>query len=165
MAALLETTTTAVHSGVRRARAELAQAMPDENALAEPDDAQQRATLERYVAALTAADASALAELLRADVVLEMPPLATWFAGADVVTRFVGTYLLTGPGDLMFVPVGANGQPALAVYNRGEDGLFHGHAIHVLTIAADGIARIVAFSDPAVFAAFDLPAERELDGS
>ena len=41
VAELLETTTTAVNSGVRRARAQLAQAMPAEDELAEPADAEQ----------------------------------------------------------------------------------------------------------------------------
>src|SRR5215813_7101493 len=85
VADLLDTTTTAVNSGLRRARAQLAQAMPAEDELAEPDDAERRVTLERFAAAIEAADASTIAELLRSDAVLEMPPFATWFAGRDVV--------------------------------------------------------------------------------
>ena len=160
VADLLGTTSTAVHSGLRRARAELARALPDQDALAEPDAPEQRAALDKFIAAITAADAGAMAELLRADVVLEMPPLATWFAGESVVTRFVATHLFTTPGALRLVPVSANGQPAVAVYQRAADGTFHAHAIQVLTITAAGIARIVAFSDTSLFELFGLPAER-----
>src|SRR5258708_15857963 len=85
VAELLGTTTTAVNSGLRRARTQLAQAMPAEDELAEPDDAVQRAVLERFAAAIERADASAMAELLRADAVLEMPPFLTWFPGRNAL--------------------------------------------------------------------------------
>jgi hypothetical protein len=59
----------------------------------------------------------------------------------------------------------ANGDPvgeeAAIVTSRDAvrlDGLFHGHSVHVLTVTATGIARIVAFSDPALVPAFGLPA-------
>jgi RNA polymerase sigma-70 factor, ECF subfamily len=159
VAELLGTTTTAVNSGLRRARAQLAQAMPVEDDLAEPADAEQRAVLERFAAAIEGADASALAELLRADAVLEMPPFLTWFAGRDAVAGFVGSQLLSAPGDLRLVPVSANGQPAFAVYRRGDRGAYHAHALQVLTLAATRIARIVAFSEVRRFTSFGLPSE------
>jgi RNA polymerase sigma-70 factor, ECF subfamily len=159
VAELLGTTTTAVNSGLRRARAQLAQAMPVEDDLAEPADAEQRAVLERFAAAIEGADASALAELLRADAVLEMPPFLTWFAGRDAVAGFVGSQLLSAPGDLRLVPVSANGQPAFAVYRRGDRGAYHAHALQVLTLAATRIARIVAFSEVRRFTSFGLPSK------
>lgn len=156
VADLLGTTTTAVNSGLRRARTQLAEAMPSEDQLAEPTDAEQRVTLERFAAAIESADAGALAELLRADVVLEMPPFLAWFTGRDTVAAFIGSQFFTGPGDLREVPVTANGQPGFAVYKRGEDGAYHAHAIQVLTVTASGIARIVVFTDPEVFTSFGL---------
>jgi RNA polymerase sigma-70 factor (ECF subfamily) len=158
VAELLGTTTTAVNSGLRRARAQLAQAMPAEDELAEPDDAERRVLLERFAAAIEAADATVMAGLLRSDVVLEMPPFRTWFAGRDVVAAFVDSYLFTGPGDLRLVPLSANGQPAFAVYQRDESGTCTVHAVQVLTLSKTGIARIVAFSDPGGLASFGLPA-------
>src|SRR5580700_4508135 len=95
VADLLGTTTTAVNSGLRRARAQLAQALPAEDELGEPAEPDRRAVLDRFAAAIERADARALAELLRADVVLEMPPFLTWFAGRDTVAGFVGSQLLT----------------------------------------------------------------------
>jgi RNA polymerase sigma-70 factor, ECF subfamily len=159
VAELLGTTTTAVNSGLRRARAQLAQAMPVEDDLAEPAEVEQRAVLERFAAAIEGADASALAELLRADAVLEMPPFLTWFAGRDAVAGFVGSQLLSAPGDLRLVPVSANGQPAFAVYRRGDRGAYHAHALQVLTLAATRIARIVAFSEVRRFTSFGLPSK------
>jgi len=157
VAKLLGTTTTAVNSGLRRARAQLAQVMPVEDELAEPDDAVARALLERFAAAIESADAAALAELLHADVVLEMPPFPTWYAGRDAVAGFVGSRLLTAPGDFELAAVTANGQAAFAVYRRAEQGLYHAHALQVLTLTTTGIARIVAFVDPGRLASFGLP--------
>jgi RNA polymerase sigma-70 factor (ECF subfamily) len=159
VADLLGTTTTAVNSALRRARSQLAQAMPAEDELAEPDDAAQRAVLERFAAAIERADAGAMAELLRADAVLEMPPFLTWFAGRDAVAGFVGSQFLTAPGDLRLVPVTANGQAAFAVYRIDEHGVYRAHALEVLTLTATGIARIVAFADPGRFTSFGLPPE------
>ncbi|MGA9829623.1 MAG: sigma-70 family RNA polymerase sigma factor [Trebonia sp.] len=159
VAELLGTTTTAINSGLRRARTQLARVMPAEDELAEPDDAVQRAVLERFAAAIEHADARAMAELLRADVVLEMPPFLTWFAGRDAVAGFVGSQLLTAPGADRLVPVTANGQAAFAVYRRDEHGVYRAHALQVLTLTATGIARIVAFADPGRFTSFGLPPE------
>ena len=138
VAELLGTTTTAVNSGLRRARTHLAHAMPAEDELAEPDDAAQRAVLDRFAAAIEGADTRALAELLRADAVLEMPPFLTWFAGRDAVAGFVGSQLFTAPGDLRLLPAAANGQAAFAVYRLGEHGVYQAHALQVLTLTAAG---------------------------
>jgi RNA polymerase sigma-70 factor, ECF subfamily len=162
-AELLGMTTTAVNSALRRARDQIAAALPagsdaaDVTGLTEPADAARRALLDRYAAAIENADASALAGLLREDIALEMPPLLTWFAGRDTVLRFVAASLLPGPGLLRLVPVTANGQPAFAVYEREPDGTFRAHAIQVLGVTDTGIARIVAFADPTLFGPFGLP--------
>jgi RNA polymerase sigma-70 factor (ECF subfamily) len=161
VADLLGTTTTAVHSGLRRARAQLAQALPagwaDE--LAEPAEPDRRALLDRFAAAIENGDASALADLLLEDVTLEMPPAATWFTGRQAVAGFTASHLLRQPGGLRLVPVTANGQPAFAVYERQPDGAYHAHAVQLLTVTATGIARIVAFIDVGLFESFGLPRE------
>jgi RNA polymerase sigma-70 factor (ECF subfamily) len=159
VAGLLGTTTTAVNSGLRRARAQLAQALPAEDDVTEPAEPDRRALLDRFAAALESADVSALAELLREDVALEMPPILTWFSGRQAVVPFVASYLLTEPGRLRHVPVIANGQPAFAVYQREPGGAYLAHAVLVLTVTGTGIARIVAFQDPGLFGLFGLPQE------
>ena len=122
---LLGMTTTAVNSALRRARDQIAAALPagsdaaDVTGLAEPDDPARRALLDRYAAAVENADPSALAGLLREDIELEMPPLLTWFAGRDTVLRFVAASLLPGPGLLRLVPVTANGQPGVRRLRAG----------------------------------------------
>jgi RNA polymerase sigma-70 factor (ECF subfamily) len=162
VAELLGTTTTAVHSALRRARAQLADTLPAEDELAEPTDPQRRALLTRYATAIENADVSGLAELLRADAVLEMPPVLTWLAGRSAVVRFIGSRFFIGPGWLRLVPVRANDQDGFAVYQRDADGQWLAHAVQVLTVTASGIAHIVAFADPEQVRRFGLP--DRLDG-
>ncbi len=157
VAELLETTPTAVNSGLRRAREQLARSRVASDDVSEPVDADRRAMVERFAAAVEAGDATAMAEVLREDVVLEMPPFLTWFAGREVVTEFVDSSLLGGPGELRLVPTGANAQPAFIVYRR-VDGELMLHALQVLEVDSVGIARITAFSNPDELAALGLPA-------
>jgi RNA polymerase sigma-70 factor, ECF subfamily len=158
---LLGMTTTAVNSGLRRARADLAQAMPAEDDVAEPDEPERRAILDRFAAAFESADVTALAGLLREDVALEMPPTLTWFAGREAVMAFYALRALTAPGRFRLVPVMANGQPASAVYQRDHDGGYQAYAITVPMLTSTGIARIVTFLDPGLFGLFGLPREHD----
>jgi len=157
VADLLGTTTTAVNSGLRRARAQLAKALPAEDELTEPAEPDRAAVLDQFAAAIENADGRALAELLRADAALEMPPYLTWFAGHPAVARFIAAHFLTEPGGLSLVPVVANGERAFAVYQREAAGAYHAHALLAVTVTATGIARIVAFQDTGLFAGFGLP--------
>jgi RNA polymerase sigma-70 factor, ECF subfamily len=156
---LLGTTTAAVNSGLRRARAQLAEARPAEDELTEPADPGQRALLDRFAAAFENADASALAELLREDVALEMPPLLTWFTGRQTVARFMASRVFARFGPFRMVPVRANGEPAFAAYTRADDGSYHAHEVLVPTVTKTGIARLVVFLNPDLFGMFGLPQE------
>jgi RNA polymerase sigma-70 factor, ECF subfamily len=158
VAGLLGTTTIAVNGLLLRARARLAQAAPALDDIREPAESGQRTLLDQYAAAFENADASAVARLLQHDAVLEMPPILTWFAGRERIGQFLGARVLGQPGDFKLIPVAANGQPAFACYLRGSDGAHHAHAVQVLTIGAAGIAHIVTFQAPELFAAFSLPA-------
>src|SRR5262249_27745134 len=133
------------------------QALPAEDELAEPDEPDRRALLDRVAPAVEKADASALAQLLAEGVALGMPPGPTRFPGPQGPAGFTASRLFTEPGGLRLVPVMANGQPAFAVYRRGSGGAYLPHAIQVLTITALGVARIVAFTDPGLFTLFGLP--------
>jgi RNA polymerase sigma-70 factor, ECF subfamily len=160
VADLLETTPAAVNSALQRARAHLAEVGPREEDVVEPDDADRRELLDRYCAAFENADLAALTELLQTDVRLEMPPLPVWFTGRDAVTRFLARRAFAEPGDMVLVPMAANGQPAVAEYRRAADNVMRAHSIHVLTAGGAGIAGIVVFLDPALFSAFGLPPTR-----
>jgi RNA polymerase sigma-70 factor (ECF subfamily) len=152
VAGLLGTTPTAVNGLLLRARARIEQAGLAQDEIREPAEASQRALLDKYAAAFQNADVPALSRLLQEDATFEMPPIPTWFAGRDQVSRFLGAVPLRQPGAFTMVPVAANGQPGFACYLRG-----HAHAIQVLTITDAGIAHIVTFQQAGLFPAFGLP--------
>ena len=157
VAELLGTTTTAVNGMLQRARARLEQAAPDEDEIREPADPDDRALVDRYAAAFQKADIPALMQLLREDAVFEMPPQPTWFAGRELIGRFLQARVLREPGRFRMIPTAANGQPAFAAYLRDSDGVYRAHSICVLTIAASRVTRVTSFIDPGLFAAFGLP--------
>ena len=120
VAEMLDTTTAAVDSALRRARAHLHQVGPVQDDLAEPDEESRQALLERYVDAFTRADPGALVDLLRADVEMEMPPIPTWFTGRQAVVGFLAGHVLRHRDQWHLVPTRANGQPAFVVRRRTD---------------------------------------------
>ena len=159
VAELLGTTTAAVNSALQRARAQLQQDAPTQDAVAEPADPKLRSVLDRYAAAFEQTDLPALLRLLREDVIVEMPPRPMWYAGREAAGQFFGIQVLSRDRGFAMVPTGANGQPAVLGYVPDRDGVTRAHAVHVLTITDTGISRIVAFLDPGpvVLAGFGLP--------
>jgi RNA polymerase sigma-70 factor (ECF subfamily) len=157
VAELLGVTTIAVNGMLQRARARLAEAAPAEDDIHEPASPDDRALADRYAAAFEKADIAGLTELLRADAVLEMPPLPTWFAGRATLAAFLQAQVLREPGRFRLLPTTANGQPAFAAYQRESDGVYRAHGIMVLTIAASRVTRTTMFMDPALLATFGKP--------
>jgi RNA polymerase sigma-70 factor (TIGR02960 family) len=152
VAQLLEMTTAAVNSALQRARA---QVPLGEEGLTEPAEPRQRALLDRYVTAFVTADVDQLVAVLAEDARWEMPPIATWFEGRDTILTFLAEQMRSvGPAEL--VATSANGQPAFAVYARGDDGASHPHALHVLTVTDEGVSRVVAFHGSGLFRLFGL---------
>ena len=158
VAEMLDTTSAAVDSTLRRARARLADVAPIEDDLTEPDEPVVRNLLDDYVAAFSRADVGALVALLRADVELEMPPIPTWFTGREAVVGFLGRRVLRGEDRWRLVPTRANGEPAVVVYERVGDGRYEAHGVQVLSLIDARIARITAFNDPSLVPTFGLPA-------
>jgi RNA polymerase sigma-70 factor, ECF subfamily len=157
VADLLGVTTVAVNSLLQRARTQLGQAAPAESELREPEPGRERALLDRYATAFETADVAGLLRLLRADAAFEMPPQPAWFAGREAIGRFLGDVVLTKPGRFWMRPAAANGQPALAAYERDADGVYRAHAIQVITVTGPLISHVVSFNDPALFGVFGLP--------
>ncbi|HZU48475.1 MAG TPA: sigma-70 family RNA polymerase sigma factor [Mycobacterium sp.] len=157
VAEMLDTSTAAVNSALQRARSQLDQARPILDELAEPTEPAVRDLLDRYMAAFEHADIDELAELLRADVEVEMPPIPTWFAGRDAVCGFLARVVLHTPDQWRLTYTQANGAPAFAMYRRAPDGSFRASGLDVLSLAGGRVARIVAFNDPTLVARFGLP--------
>jgi RNA polymerase sigma-70 factor (ECF subfamily) len=154
VAALLETSTDAVNSTLRRARAALGNVDRD-TAPTEPAAA-QRQVLAAYMGAFERHDVEALVALLREDAVLEMPPFELWMRGPHDIKRWLLS--VDALGQERFTPVNANGAAAVAVYRpltpTGEPAPF---SIQVLDIVGGHISAIHVFLDPDLFQLFGLP--------
>ncbi len=153
-ATLLGLTTAAVNSALHRARRRIAEIAPTEDSVARDPD-QDRVLLDRFVGALERADLDALAQLLRADVELEMPPVPMWFAGRSAALTFHEQYVFAVPR--RYLPTSANGGPALAGYRLEADGRQHAHNILLLRPAGGCVQHLCAFVDASLFAKFGLP--------
>jgi RNA polymerase sigma-70 factor (ECF subfamily) len=150
-----------VKSALQRARARLEEVGPYAGEASEPEEPRARALLNQYIAAFEAADAVALVRVLTEDATIEAPPFPTWVDGRPSCAWYLAA-LLRVPGEYRMVPTRANGQPAAAAYRRGTDGAYHAFGVAVLTVTAQGIAKIVAFCEPRLVSTFGFPGVQEL---
>lgn len=156
-AELLDMTTTAVKSGLQRARARLDELEPKPEALLEPTDPRARQLLDDYMAAFARSDVELLLQVLRADATLEATSFRDWQSGRARCLHVFGSYVLGTPGDWRMLATSANGQPAAAVYRRDADGAFRASDVVVLAPTPTGISRVVAFHDAALVVMFGFP--------
>ena len=161
-AALLDTSVASVNSALQRARGALKEHLPERRLEWSSDSAAsegERALLERYLEASERADADAIAELLAEDALFAMPPEPVQVVGRDAIVESwkEGGFGTEEYRDWRGVVVGANRQPAVAMYLRrpGEEKhtLF---ALDVLGIEAGAITTVITFYGTAL-AAFGLP--------
>jgi RNA polymerase sigma-70 factor (ECF subfamily) len=162
-AEILGISVAAVNSSLQRARSRMKETDLHRELVDEPSAAEQRAWVERYMAAFERADVEALKQLLTHDVVMEMPPLLNWFAGTGNYGLFMDWVFEVNGTDWRLVPVAANGQAAFAAYNRVGT-KYRLHTLQVLTVTAGGISRNSVFQDDAIFASFGLSATLEAPG-
>ncbi|QFU89223.1 sigma-70 family RNA polymerase sigma factor [Amycolatopsis sp. YIM 10] len=144
-AELLGLTQDAVTSALKRARATM-NATRSPVAPPPPGGPEERALLDRFVAAFTELDVDALIALMTDDIWVRMPPLPFEYRGSEDVHRFFSVIrTLLGRIDRL-VPVRANGQPAWGEYVRDQvtDGL-HLAGIIVVGLAGDKISELTRF--------------------
>jgi len=154
-AELLDSSVPAVNSSLQRARATLDR--DRERTPEPPADHQLQELLRRYIEAWESGTPDLLARLLRDDAVLTMPPMPSWFAGAEAVLGFLG-WLQANGGELRFIPAVAAGATAAAGYLRGPgEAVFRPAGIHLIEWDGDRVASIHAFLIPDRFARFGLP--------
>ena len=156
VAALLDTTTASVNSALQRARARLAQLGVDPHGVTAPP-AEQRAVVDRYVAAFERADVAGIVALLTADVVLEMPPMWNWYAGIDAYAGFMRRVFHRRGTDWRTEPLWANGEAGFVAY---ADGALH--TVQIVTVDAGRVSRLTAYQDDRVFELFGVGPRDEL---
>jgi RNA polymerase sigma-70 factor (ECF subfamily) len=159
---LLDTTPASVNSALQRARKSLDARLPERSqqaTLRSLGDERMRALVQSYVDAWARGDVEAVAALLAEDAVFSMPPWASWWRGRGAIAAFAKTAHEACP-ETHAVPIRANGQLAVAYYNRdAETGRYMAAAIDVITLEGSLIKEITAFILPGIFPQFGLPAE------
>lgn len=156
VAAHLEISVSSANSLLHRARRTMRAGQSPRTASA-PTDAELGALLRRYLHAWEGGDVGALLATLRDDATLEMPPIPAAIRGRDAIRAFLTDGILDGwRARWRGITIGANGGPAVALYERDGDG--HRFAgIQLLAIESDGIARVTAYMDDRLAAIFHLP--------
>ncbi|MGH3675144.1 MAG: sigma-70 family RNA polymerase sigma factor [Mycobacterium sp.] len=152
--------TAAVNSLLQRARAQLDAVGPSEDdTLPAPDSPETKDLLDRYIAAFEAYDVDKLVEMFTEDAVFEMPPYDGWYQGPEAIGTLTRVQCpAEGPGDMRFIALTANGQPAAALYMRNpETGVHEAFQLHVLDVRPEGVSHVVAFLDTELFEKFGLP--------
>jgi RNA polymerase sigma-70 factor (TIGR02960 family) len=157
-ASLLDMSVAAVNSALQRARATMAANRPH-GRIGKPPASPTSAELDllrRSIDAHERADVAALAELLRDDVRIAMPPLPFWFNGKDMFVPGLEAGL-KDPGQWRLVPIAANRMPASASYLRANgDSVFRAFKLDVIRVEGSKVAEITTFGD-SLFPAFGLP--------
>ncbi|MGH9057959.1 MAG: RNA polymerase subunit sigma-70, partial [Acidimicrobiales bacterium] len=145
-AELLGLTEDAVTSALKRARATMAQAHSPHPPPPPPGTPEERALLDRFVAAFTELDVDALVALMTDDAWVRMPPLPFEYRGTDAVHRFF-TVIRSHRGRIdHLVPTQANGQPAWGEYQRDPvTGSLHLSGVIVVGLAGDRISELTRF--------------------
>jgi len=146
----------AVNSALQRARAGLER---PRGRVAAPGG-EERALVDRFMAAWNAVDIDALVALLTEEAVMTMPPERMRIAGARAIGDFFAAVPQDGRLDeIQLVPTAANRQPALAAYARGGDGTYRPYGLMVLQVDDGLVSRIVGFPDPWLFEQLGLPSQ------
>jgi RNA polymerase sigma-70 factor, ECF subfamily len=162
-ASLFDSSVASANSALQRARATLRERLPGRGREWSPSSnpsEEERVLLQRYVDAHERADVGAVAELLREDALLAMPPRPTFYEGREAIAAFFArdAFGPASPGSFRLVPTRANRQPAAACYvRRPGDTEYRALSLDVLGIEGGKVVAITAFSAD-LFPAFGLPA-------
>jgi RNA polymerase sigma-70 factor (ECF subfamily) len=128
---LLDTSVASVNSALQRARATLADLDIDQ--LDATVDPEHEELLARYVDAFERYDMTTLAQLLRDDVVISMPPHDLWLEGPDNVVGW-----MVGPGQdcagSKLIPLQLSGSAAFAQYKPAAEGGWEPWSIQVIEV-------------------------------
>jgi RNA polymerase sigma-70 factor, ECF subfamily len=119
----------------------------------------ERAIVDRLVAAWHATDIPAIVAMLSRDAVFTMPPESLRREGPDAIGGFLQTVPAGGNlGHFRLVQTRANHQPAVAIYEPvAGQAHFVPHAVMVIALSGGKIASLVRFAGPGLFERFGLP--------
>jgi RNA polymerase sigma-70 factor (ECF subfamily) len=145
----LDTTVASVNSALQRARAAVAERVPERTqqaTLREIGEGRTREIVDRYLDAWERNDVEAFASMLAEEATFAMPPLASWFSGREGIARWAKGWPMSGLWRWRALRTRANGQPALGFYAWNEgDGAYRPFALNVLQFEGEKVAAVTAF--------------------
>jgi RNA polymerase sigma-70 factor (ECF subfamily) len=148
-AAMLQTTVASINSALQRARASVADRVPERTqqaTLRSLGDRNLRELVDRYVTAWERCDVDAFAALLAHDASFAMPPLATWYTPRATIAAWASEYALSGAWRWRTALARANAQPALAFYAWDDPaGAYLPFALNVLSLRDASVSDVTAF--------------------
>ncbi|HEU5073672.1 MAG TPA: RNA polymerase subunit sigma-70 [Polyangiaceae bacterium] len=160
-ASSLETSEASINSALQRARETVARQTPISQATNRRTIGEEthRRLVADFMGAWQRADVPALVALLAEDATFSMPPLPCWFRGRQDIGVFFAERVFAL--QWRFVPARANGQAAIAGYQRHEgSSTYRFEVLNVLDLRGQHVASICSFlkeaSEP-----FGLPASIE----
>ncbi|MDQ7803013.1 RNA polymerase subunit sigma-70 [Amycolatopsis sp. A133] len=158
IAATLGISVPAVKSLLQRARGRLDELDLDGRAPETPAPAEERALLDRYIAAFEAEDTTAIRAVIQDDFSIEAVPHPVWFKGVAVCLPFLQRTFSARGGGARFRPTRANGQPAAGSYRADDSGVWRAESLWVFTVTGGRFSGAIKFHDPELVTAAGLPA-------
>jgi RNA polymerase sigma-70 factor, ECF subfamily len=143
----LGTSTQAVNSALQRARTAARTRLPSrsqQSVLRALGDERTRAIVEQYADAIERADLDTLISMLTNDATWSMPPVPTWYRGAEAIRRHLIRDVL--PQRWRHLPARSNGQLAVGCYLFDKaNGMYVAVAVDVLTLDGAKISAVTSF--------------------
>lgn len=144
----LETSVPSVNSALQRARKTVEEIAPERSqqvTLRALGEARLREIVEDYMEAMRKGDVNRVVAMLTEEMAWSMPPLASWYRGAEI-PDFLRNGPLSGEWQWRHLPARANGQLAVATYTWVEAERSHlAFSLDVLTLEDAKIADVTAF--------------------
>lgn len=161
VAAMLQTSETAIKGALQRARASLDERRQaaDREQTPLPHSIQERDLAQRFADAFTADDVDGVIELLTDDAWLAMPPAPHEYRGPTAIAGFLRiSATWRGGRRFRLVPTRANRQPAFGCYlTEAAEPTAHPTGLVVLTLSGERICAITRFLDDDLPRRFGLP--------
>ena len=158
---MIDTSVDAVKSALKRARAALADELPERLTPPTPHSAEEQALLARFAVAFLADDVDGMVKLVTEHAWFRMPPSNLEYQGRAQIQAMLTAVanFRTGQASRL-LPTRANGQPACGMYRIDPaSGLAHPTGLLLLSLTGTRIAALTWFVGPRPVAASGLPSD------
>lgn len=165
-AEVLETSVPSANSALQRARATVGDGLSQAGRRVGELTPADREVFAAFCDAFERYDVPAVVGVMTDQAVWQMPPFDQYYLGRDDIATLIGTQCpAKHSGDLRMLPTSCNGQPAAAMYYRGEDGVHRAFQLCVVDLDVDGgIRAVTGFFDDDAFRHAGLPLQLPEDG-